>query len=112
MAEEALVARGNLAEEACGAGICDGCGTKMPGGGGGVGGVAPGASRALSGRTDAAHGDEEGPSRTKRRTKARERREGGLKQGQEENQAPCVTVHLHMLVELGALWRCSGLGAC
>lgn len=82
----------------------------MPGGG-----VDPGASRAFSGRADAAHGDEEGPSRTKRRTKVRERREGGLKQGQEENQAagaPCVTVHLHMVVELGALWRCSGVGAC
>lgn len=103
-----MVARGNLAEEACG--ICDGCGAKTPGGG-----VAPGASRAFSGRTDAAHGDEEGPSRTKRRTKVRERREGGRKQGQEEDQAagaPCVTVHLHMVVELGALWRSSGAGAC
>lgn len=60
--------------------------------------------------------DEEGPSRRRRRTKMRERKsEGGLQQGQQENQAtgaPCVTVHLHMVVELGELWRCSGTGAC
>lgn len=60
--------------------------------------------------------DREGPIRRSRRTKMRERRnEGGLQQGQQENQAtgaPCVTVHLHMVVELGELWRCSGTGAC
>lgn len=63
--------------------------------------------------------DEEGPSRRSRRTKMSEKRsEGGLQQGQQgqqENQAtgaPCVTVHLHMVVELGELWRCSGTGAC
>lgn len=41
--------------------------------------------------------------------------DGGLRQGKEENQATCarcVTVHLHMVVELGKLWRCSGAGAC
>lgn len=60
--------------------------------------------------------DEDGPSRRSRRRKVKERRsEGGLRQGQEENQAtgaPFVTVHLHMVVELGELWRCSGAGAC
>lgn len=75
-----MVARGNLAEEACGDGTCDGCGAKMSGG------VPPGASRAIPGCADAADGDEDGPSRKKRRTKVRERREGGLKQEQ-ENQA-------------------------
>lgn len=60
--------------------------------------------------------DEEGPSRRSTRRKVKERRsEGGLQLGLEENQAtdaPCVTVHLHMVVELGELWRCSGAGAC
>lgn len=58
--------------------------------------------------------DDECPSRSSRRRKVRGS-EGGLQQGQEENQAtgaPCVTVHLHMVVELGELWRCSGTGAC
>ena len=77
------------------------------------GGFPPGAWRASSGRTD---DGEEGLSSRKSRTKVRERsREGGLKQGQEENQAagaPCVTVHLRMVVERGELWRCSGAGAC
>lgn len=60
--------------------------------------------------------DVEGPNRRSRRRKVRDRISGGgLQQGQEENQAtgaPCVTVHLHMVVELGELWRCSGAGAC
>lgn len=60
--------------------------------------------------------DEEGPSRRSRSNNVKERRnEGALRRGQEENQAtgaPCVTVHLHMVVELGELWRCSGAGAC
>lgn len=59
--------------------------------------------------------DDDGPSRRSRRTKVNKRSEGGLQQGQEENQAtgaPCVTVHLHMVVELGELWRCTGAGAC
>ncbi len=60
--------------------------------------------------------EEDSPIRRSRRRKFRERSsEGGLQQGQEENQAtgaPCVTVHLHMVVELGELWRCSGAGAC
>lgn len=83
------------------------------------GGVPPGASWSFSESDDTADRgeDEEGPSRrSSRRRKVRERRsEGGLQQGQEENQAtgaPCVTVHLHMVVELGELWRCSGAGAC
>lgn len=82
------------------------------------GGVPPGASWSFSEYDDTADRgeDEEGPSRRSRRRKVRERRsEGGLQQGQEENQAtgaPCVTVHLHMVVELGELWRCSGAGAC
>lgn len=82
------------------------------------GGVPPGALWFFSESDDKADRgeDEEGPSRRSRRRKVRERRsEGGLKQGQEENQAtgaPCVTVHLHMVVELGELWRCSGAGAC
>lgn len=53
--------------------------------------------------------DEEGLSRRKRR------RNTSLQTGQEENQAsaaPWVTVHLHMVVELAELWRCSGAGAC
>lgn len=53
--------------------------------------------------------DEDGPSRRKRK------RNKSLQPGQEENQAtaaPCVTVHLHMVVELAELWRCSGAGAC
>lgn len=83
-----------------------------------AGGVPPGASWSLSESEDAADKgeDEEGPSSRSRSRKARERSsEGGLRQGQEENQAtaaPCVTVHLHMVVELGELWRCSGAGAC
>lgn len=83
-----------------------------------LGGVPPGASWSFSESDDTADRgeDEEGPSRRSRRRKVRERRsEGGLQQGQEENQAtgaPCVTVHLHMVVELGELWRCSGAGAC
>lgn len=113
-----MVARGNLAEEACSGGGDDddeeggGCEMKMSGG------VPPGASRPFpesDGKADRGE-DEEGPSRRSRRRKVRERRsEGGLQQGQEENQAtgaPCVTVHLHMVVELGELWRCSGAGAC
>lgn len=81
--------------------------------------VPPGALWFLSGSGDEEDRgeDEEGPSRRSRRRKVRESRrcEGGLQQGREENQAtgaPCVTVHLHMVVELGELWRCSGAGAC
>jgi len=65
---------------------------------------------------DEAAGSGEDDEDLSRRRKVRERRsEGGLQRGQEENQAtgaPCVTVHLHMVVELGELWRCSGAGAC
>lgn len=111
-----MVARGNLAEDACSGGVDDeeggGCEMKMSGG------VPPGASWSFSESDDRADRgeDEEGPSRRSRRRKVRDRRsEGGLQQGREENQAtgaPCVTVHLHMVVELGELWRCSGAGAC
>lgn len=111
-----MVARGNLAEDACSGGGDDegdgGCEMKAPGG------VPPGALWSFSESDNAADRgeDEDGPSRRSRRRKVKERRsEGGLRQGQEENQAtgaPCVTVHLHMVVELGALWRCSGAGAC
>lgn len=76
--------------------------------------VPPGALWLLSDEKDSGE-DEDGLSRRNRRSKVRERSEGGLQQGQEENQAagaPCVTVHLHMVVELGELWRCSGAGAC
>lgn len=111
-----MVARGNLAEEACsGGGDAEGGGREMRT----FGGVpAGGASRSLpesDGEADRGE-DEVGPSRRSRTRKDRDRRsEGGLRQGQEENQAtgaPCVTVHLHMVVELGELWRCSGAGAC
>lgn len=53
--------------------------------------------------------DEEGLSKRKRK------RNTSLQLGQEDNQAttaPWVTVHLHMVVELTELWRCSGVGAC
>lgn len=119
MAEDAdtLAARGNLAEDACsgGGGVDEGgggCEMKMSGG------VPPGASRSFSESDHTADSGEEdeGPSRTSSRAKVRERSsEGGLRQGREENQAtgaPCVTVHLHMVVELRELWRCSGAGAC
>lgn len=83
------------------------------------GGLPPCASWFLSESAERADSgeDEEGLSSKSRRRKVKERRkcEGGLRQGQEENQAtgaPCVTVHLHMVVELGELWRCSGAGAC
>lgn len=111
-----MVARGNLAEDACrgggdnvGAGRCE---MKASGE------VPPSPSWSLSESVSTADRgeDEEGPSRRSRRMNVRERRsEGGLRQGQEETQAtgaPCVTVHLHMVVELGELWRCSGAGAC
>lgn len=71
--------------------------------------------------SDADRGEEaQGPSSRSRRRKVRGRRRECLQrqQGQEEveeNQAtgaPCVTVHLHMVVELRELWRCSGAGAC
>lgn len=79
--------------------------------------VPPGASWVLSGSGDEEDSgeDEEGPSRRSKRRKVSESRRCGLQQGREENQAtgaPCVTVHLHMVVELGELWRCSGAGAC
>lgn len=101
-----MVARGNLAEETSSSGggdeIRDGRGVKA------VGGVPPGAWRAFSGLTVGRDDEEEGPSR--RKTKVRGRRsEGGLRQAA---GAPCVTAHLHMVVELGGLWRCSGAGAC
>lgn len=105
-----MVARGNLAEDACSGGAETDRSAGVP----------PGASWSLAECEDGAdRGEEEeedGPSRTSSRTKARERRrEGGLRQGRQEDQAtgaPCVTVHLHMVVELGELWRCSGAGAC
>lgn len=53
--------------------------------------------------------DDEALSRMKRK------RNTSLQLGQEDNQttaAPWVTVHLHMVVELTELWRCSGAGAC
>lgn len=81
-------------------------------------GVPPGASWSFSESDDRVDRgeDEDGPSSRSRMRKVRESRsEGGLQQGQEENQAtgaPCVTVHLHMVVELGELWRCTGAGAC
>lgn len=106
-----MVARGNLAEDARSGGGGDdggdgGCETKAPGG------VPPGALWSFSESDNAADRgeDEDGPSRRSRRRKVKERRsEGGLNQA---TGAPCVTVHLHMVVELGALWRCSGAGAC
>lgn len=109
-----MVARGNLAEDACSGGGDDGgkgCEMKMSEV------VPPSASWSFSDCEDTADrdNDEEGPIRRKRSTKMRERSEGGLRQGREENQAtgaPCVTVHLHMVVELGELWRCTGAGAC
>lgn len=110
--DDMLVASGNLAEDACsGAGEEEGGGCEMKK----RGAVPPGALWFCS-ESDDKGKDEDGPSRRSRVRKVRERRsEGGLQQGQEENQAtdaPCVTVHLHMVVELGELWRCSGAGAC
>lgn len=113
-----MVARGNLADDACrGAGDEEGDGRWVENR---AGGVPPGAlwlfSESDSGDEADRGEDEDGPSRRSRVRKVRERRsEGGLRQGREENQAtgaPCVTVHLHMVVELGELWRCSGAGAC
>lgn len=111
-----MVARGNLAEDAYSTGAVD-----EEGGGGEMkksGGLPLDTWWSFLEYDDGADRgeDEEGPSRSNRRRKLRERRsEEGLQQGQEENQAtgaPCVTVHLHMVVELGELWRCSGAGAC
>jgi len=116
--DDTLVARGNLAEDAC-----RGAGDEEGGGCGAMkcGGLPLGALRFFCGRNGDDRADtgededEDGPSRRSRRRKVKERRSEGLQRGQEENQAtgaPCVTVHLHMVVELGELWRCSGAGAC
>lgn len=112
-----MVARGNLAEDACnGGGDEEGGGLEMKMSRGVPPGTSPSFSESDSEDEAESGEDVEGPSRRSRRRKVRERRsEGGLQQGQEENQAtgaPCVTVHLHMVVELGELWRCSGAGAC
>ena len=101
-----MVARGNLAEDArTSAGEDEE--------GGGYDDEEEGASR-FPPDPELEAEDEEGPSRRSSRRKVRERR--SLQLGlEEENQAagaPCVTVHLHMVVELGTLWRRSGAGAC